>query len=206
MTRDRERTRRLDLSHESRPYEYGIVGRSTPDAMTGSPAPVSHDGRRDSATALIGTSSMGSIPMASAPSIQGRGGDVGRQSSRSSNLLLPPGAAPPRDYHSSDGGSASGSSTTPGPSGRRPLQVVNPPLSPRSMQSGAVPGSSMVAPEPERPSAWSEKQSAQVLPSSRGPDPRPSVSGSGGVPENKPFAQPEPTTPEPTEAPPAYVA
>ncbi|KAI0005913.1 hypothetical protein BJV74DRAFT_4577 [Russula compacta] len=126
VTRDREQTRRLDLSHESRPYEYGIVGRSTPD--TGSPALVSHDGRRDSATALIGTSSMGSIPMASAPSIQSRGGDVGRQASRSSNpLLLPPGAAPPRDYHSSDGGSASGSSTTPGTSSRRPLQVINPP-------------------------------------------------------------------------------
>ncbi|KAI0306685.1 hypothetical protein B0F90DRAFT_797183 [Multifurca ochricompacta] len=66
VTRDRDHTRRrLDLTHEPKPYMYGFVGRSTPDAVAttswNSPPLTSHsrtsDRRPDSATALIGVSS-----------------------------------------------------------------------------------------------------------------------------------------------------
>lgn len=243
VTRDRDQTRRLDLARESRPYEYGLVGRSTPMTDSGSsPGLFNHsrpsDARRDSATALIGSSSGGLPPMASASAnvapIQGtqsRGADVGRQPSHSSAHQLPPGAAPPgaapgaappHDYYSpsvTGSGSVSGSSATGGPPIRRPLQVINPPLSPMSMRysndmsgSGSAP---MVVPEPERSSMY--KMPTQDIASSSGAihvhsdggrieggDRRPSVSGSGAVPERKPPAQPVPTSEEPIDAPPAY--
>jgi len=218
--------------------------------MTGSgssPGLLSHsrpsDARRDSATALIGSSSGALPPMASASanaaSIQGthsRGGSVGRQPSHSSAHHLPPGAAPPgaappgaappgaappHDYFSpsvTGSGSVSGSSTAGGPPSRRPLQVINPPLSPMPMRSsndmsgsGSAP---MVVPEPERLSM--HKMPTQDIASSSGAilvhsdggliegDRRPSVSGSGVVLERKPPAQPVPTSEEPIDAPPAY--
>ena len=226
---------RVDLS---RGYEYGHVGRPTSTIGPGGPPGMVNntyagDGRRDSATALIGPGltpmASNSGTLASIPGLQNqvRGGDVGRQPSRGSGYHLPPGAAPPTDHHSSSvtgRSSVSGSSTTsPGPSNRRPLQVMNTALSP--IQSGFSPGDmpnigsgSMAAPE----SAWPEKQ--DIPSSSSGPPMvhsdgghiqssghRPSVSGSGSVlvPEGKPSTQPEPTSStnvEPNEPPPAYVA
>jgi hypothetical protein len=67
--------------------------------------------------------------------------------------------------------------------------------------------------EPEKQSAWSEKTHARGPSSSsgvilsndgHGRDSGPSGSGSGGVPEITPSAEPEPIT-EPIDAPPAYV-
>lgn len=221
---------RVDLS---RGYEYGHVGRPTSTiGPGGSPGMVNHsytgDGRRDSATALIGPGltpmASNSGTLASIPGIQQvRGGDVGRQSSRGSAHQLPPGAAPPTDHSVTGRSSVSGSSTTsPGPSNRRPLQVMNTSLSPiqSSFSPGDMPNSGfgpMAAPE----SAWPEKQ--DVPSSSSGPPMvhsdgghiqssghRPSVSGSGSVllPERKPSTQPEPSSSnvEPNEPPPAYVA
>lgn len=230
VTRDRDSTRRLDLNHESRPsYQFGSVGRSTPDGgMTASgsaPALVSRprasgDVRRDSAAALIGAPS--GTPGYGA---QARGGDVGRQPSHSSNYQLPPGAAPPQEYYTpsrTGSDSVSASSVAPGSSNRRPLQVMNAPLPPMSvrssMSSGVVPNPGTVPlalPEHERQSAWVEKRSVQDLsaPSGgvqvasgshpiQGHDYRPSTSGLEAVPE--PYAHPEPIAPEPTDAPPAY--
>jgi len=242
VTRDRDETRRLDLAKESRPYEYGLVGRSMSTTSSGGPPSMiydSGDGRRDSITALIGATG-GLTPtmsdtVASIPGAQTRGGEVGWQGSHSStHHQLPPGAAPPLlDRHSpsvTGSGSVSGSSTAPGPSSRRPLQVINPPLSPispASIRTGFspedVPSSGSVSMEPEKQSVRSEKKSAHAFSSSssgpilihsdgghiQGGDRRPSASGSGGVPERKPSAQPEPTTTsvvDPTDAPPAYVA
>jgi hypothetical protein len=245
VTRDRDETRRLDLTKESRQYEYGLVWRPMPTTSSGGPPSMiydSGDGRRDSITALIGATG-GLTPtmsgnVASIPGTQTRGGEVGRQGSHSSaHHQLPPGAAPPLDRHSpsvTGSGSVSGSSTAPGPSSRRPLQVINPPLSPispASIRTGFSPddvpssGSApMVAPEPEKQSVRSEKKSAHAFSSSsssgpilvhsdgghiQGGDRRLSASGSGGVPERKPPAQPEPTTTsvvDATDAPPAYVA
>lgn len=226
----------------SRPYEYGHVGRPVSTAGPGSSPGMAHntysDGRRDSASALIGpgltpmASNSGTLASIPGPHNQVRGGDVGRQPSRGSGYQLPPGAAPPggpppMDHHSSVTGrsSISGSSTTsPGPTSRRPLQVMNAALSPISMQSGFAPGDAptsssgpMAVPESGRP----EKQ--DVPSSSSGPfmvhadgghiqgsshRPSASASGSAFVPEIKPSTQPEPTTPnaEPNEPPPAYVA
>jgi hypothetical protein len=240
VTRDRDQTRSLDLVRESRPYEYGLVGRSSPmTASRSSPGLYNHsrasDGRRDSATALIGSSTRGLPPMASASanvaSIQGtqsRGGNVGRQTSHSSTPQLPPGAAPPgaaspHGYHSpsaAGSGSVSGSSTAGGPPSRRPLQVINAPLSPMSVRSSVDVSASgpapMVAPEPERrlsmqkiPTQDFASSSGALLVHSdggriEGGDRRPSASGSGGVLERKPPAQPIPTNEEPADAPPAY--
>jgi len=212
----------------SRPYDYGHVGRPVSTADPGSSPGMVHntysDGRRDSASALIGpvltpmASNSGTLP--SIPGIQNqvRGGDVGRQPSRGSGYQLPPGAAPPgggppTDHHSNPSvtgrSSVSGSSTTsPGPTSRRPLQVTNAALSPISMHSGfsqgGVPNSSsgpMAAPE----SAWPEKQ--DVPSSSSGPfmvhsdgghiqgsGQRPSASGSSSA--LVPERKP-PTQPEP---------
>jgi hypothetical protein len=179
VTRDRDQTRSLDLARESRPYEYGLVGRSSPMTGSGSsPGLFNHsrpsDARRDSATALIGSSSRALPPMtsasANAASMQGshsRGGSVGRQPSHSSAYQLPPGAAPPgaappgaappHDYFSpsvTGSGSVSGSSSAGGPPSRRPLQVINSALSPMPMRSsnemsgsGSAP---TVVPDPER--------------------------------------------------------
>jgi len=234
VTRDRDSTRRLDLNHESRPsYQFGSVGRSTPDGgMTASgsaPALVSHprasgDVRRDSAAALIGAPS--GTPGYNNYGAQARGGDVGRQPSRGSNyqLQLPPGAAPPQEYYApsrTGSDSVSASSVAPGSTNRRPLQVTNTPLSPisvrSSMSSGVVPNPGTVPlalPEHER-QAWAEKRSAQDLAAQSG-----GVQGASGShhiqghdyrPSSsgleavpEPYAHPEPIAPEPTEAPPAY--
>jgi hypothetical protein len=236
VTRDRDQTSRLDMTRESRSYQYGLVGRSTPTTGSGSsPGLLNHtragDGRRDSATALIGPSSGGLPPMtsasANAASIQGtqsRGGDVGRQLSHSSAHQLPPGAAPPRDNHNpsvAGSGSVSDSSTSGWPSSRRPLQVINPPLSPMSVRTSVDMSSSgsapMVVSEPDRLSMRPEKNPTQDFPSSSGATfvhsdggrvegvgHRPSASGSAG-PERKPPTQPVPTNEEePVDAPPAY--
>ena len=249
VTRDRDQTRRLDLTRESRPYEYGLVGRSTPQTPGSSPGLFNNsrasDGRRDSASALIGPSSGGlphmaftSANVASMQGTQSRGGDVGRQTSHGSAHQLPPGAAPPgsappgaappHDYYSpsvTGSGSVSGSSATGpgGPTSRRTLQVINPPLSPMQMRSSVDMSSSgsapMVGPEPERPSMWPEKMPSQDFASSSGAilvhsdggliegsghRPSFSVSGSGEVPERRPPTQPIPTNEEHTDAPPAY--
>ena len=187
VTRDRDETRRLDLAKESRPYEYGLVGRSMPTTSSGgSPSMIydSGDGRRDSITALIGATG-GLTPtmsgtVASIPGAQTRGSEVGRQGSHSStHHQLPPGAAPPLRHSPSvtGSGSVSGSSTAPGPSNRRPLQVINPPLSPispASIRTGFspddVPSSGSVSMEPEKQSVRSEKKSAHAFSSlSNGP-------------------------------------
>ncbi|KAI9508457.1 hypothetical protein F5148DRAFT_1355272 [Russula earlei] len=230
VTRDRDHTRRLDLSKETRPYEYGLVGRSTPASHSRSgsePGMISQsrtgtsNGRPDSVAALIGPSIGGGFLPREAVS----GGDVQvvRQPSHHLNHPLPPGAAPPQSQSGGGGSSVSGSSATPGPSNRR-LQVVNPALSPASMlaagyPSGAASGSSSVplaVAEPER-----QKNPAQddFMLSSSGPlivhtdggrlhssDHRPSASASGpeSVPESTPAAQPARAAPEPTDAPPAY--
>jgi len=172
----------------------------------------------------------------SIPGIQNqvRGGDVGRQPSRGSGYPLPPGAAPPgggppMDHHSNPSvtgrSSVSGSSTTsPGPTSRRPLQVMNTaalsPISQSSFSQGHAPnsGSGPIAAE----SAWPEKQ--DVPSSSSGPfmvhsdgghiqGHGPSASGSSSAlaPDRKPSTQPEPgpttsSNAEPSEPPPAYVA
>lgn len=136
VTRDRDHAQQLDLSHEPRPYAYGAVGRPTDDV-----APMARqsftsysgasDGRPDSATSLIsGPSGLTTMSMAGAggiltsiPGASSKGGEVGRQTSHSSNGHLPPGAAAPATYL---GSSSSGSDSIPG-SSRYPLQVANPP-------------------------------------------------------------------------------
>ncbi|KAH9966548.1 hypothetical protein BC827DRAFT_674801 [Russula dissimulans] len=237
VTRDRDQTRRLDLAKESRPYEYGVVGRSVP--ISHSPPMASHtltsasDGRRDSATPLIGTSSGALTPMPSSGLMTSNGAqtDVGRQRSQSStHHQLPPGAAAPvasLDHYSQSGsggggggggGSVSGSSISAGPSGRRALQVVNPRLSPTptfGFSPEIVPGSSSVP----MAAPGSEKQrfevAAQDLSSSSGPVIVHSDGGRVQPHDHRPSVSSSggvpqsnpsalPATPEPTEAPPAY--
>ncbi len=218
VTRDRDQGRRLDLTKESRPYEHGLVGRSTQMRAPGSSPAQSHDGRPDSSVPLIGASSVGLTPMASASATmygdQTRVGEVGRQASQISHGL-PLGAAPP-DRYSHSGGSVTSASSSVGPTSpnRRPLQVINSPPSPMPTlpgpSSGAMLGSSSTpyAGHDEKQSAWSGKTHARNASSSsgailsndghfQGHDDRPS--GSGPV-------VPEPITGEPTDAPPAYVA
>jgi len=145
---------------------------------------------------------------------QNRVGEVGRQASR--NSTLPLGAAPPDRYSYSGGSVSASSSATPAPSNRRPLQVINPPMSAVSgSSSGTVPASSFIplpVHELEMQPAWPEKNHARGTSSSsndilsndgqfQGRDGG-GPSGSGGVPERTP----EPLTGEPTDAPPAYVA
>ncbi|KAH9079294.1 hypothetical protein EDB83DRAFT_2310981 [Lactarius deliciosus] len=138
VTRDRDHAQDLDLSHEPKPYVYGLVGGSTRGAAMMAPQSSpsdsrASDGRPDSATALIGPSSgftsmamatgaLGRGLLSSAPSAPSKGGEVGRQTSHGSISQLPPGAAAPSTYL----GSSSGSGPPPDPS-RYPLQVVNPP-------------------------------------------------------------------------------
>jgi hypothetical protein len=218
VTRDRDQTRRLDLNKESRPYEYGHVGRSTQMTAPGSsPAhsPAQSDGRPDSATDLIGASTPGLTPMASASgniaTIHGTLGDVRRQSLHNSTTL-PLGAAPP-DHYSYSAGSISGASasTAPAPSNVRPLQVINSPPMPLSgSSSGVVPSSHSI---PHEQSAWPEKTHARGLSSStlssdaqfQGRD-GPSGSGPGVVLQGTTSPVPGPIPEEPTDAPPAYVA
>lgn len=198
VTRDRDQNRRLDLNKESRPYEYGHVGR--PTSVPGSSPSPSHDGRPDSATALIGAS--GLTPMASASgniaTIHSTLGEVGRQPSHNSSLPL--GAAAP-DHYSHSAGSISGASLNTAPLASQPLHVINssPP---------------MPVPLTAHESTWPEKtpnrsSSGAVLSNDdqlQGLAGRPSGSGAGGVPEGTPSARPGPTAGDPTDAPPAYVA
>lgn len=136
VTRDRDHAQQLDLSHEPRPYSYGVVGRPTDDVaamprQSSTSYSGASDGRPDSATSLIsGPSGLISMSMAGAggilssnPGAPSKGGEVGRQTSYSSNGHLPPGAAAPATYL---GSSSSGSDSIPG-SSRYPLQVANPP-------------------------------------------------------------------------------
>jgi hypothetical protein len=211
VTRDRDQSRRLDLNKESRPYGHGLVGRPTQMTAPGSSLAQS-DGRPDSATDLIGASTTGLTPMASASgniaSIHGAL-SVGRQSSYNSTPL-PLGAAPP-DHYSHSAGSISGASSTTAP---RPLQVINSPprpLSGSSSGSGAVPGSHSIPFAVPEQSAWPEKShargpSSSTLSSDTQFQGRPSGSGPGGVLEGTSSAAPGPIPEEPTDAPPAYVA
>lgn len=176
VTRDRDHAQHLDLSHEPKPYVYGLVGRSTHDVAVMDPrSSLSHshvsDGRPDSATALIGPSSgLTSMTMAtgaggllsSVPSAQSRGGEVGRQASHGSISHLPPGAAAPATHS----GSSSGSGPTPG-SNRYPPQMANTPSSIRPSFPAETGGSSnssakapLVVSEGGRQSARVEKKSA----------------------------------------------
>jgi hypothetical protein len=188
VIRDRDRTRRLDLTHEPKPYVYSLVESATADVVTprNSPPPTSHsrtasDARPESAIALIGASSPGlTMTVASAPSTSGsgydaraRGGEVGRQTSHSSVSQLPPGAAPPMDYHGHSG-RGSASNTTPG-SSWFPLQTVNTTVSPAPTRftRGAVPSSSSTKalpsvhePEPERQLGRPEKMPTRDVSSS----------------------------------------
>jgi hypothetical protein len=79
VTRDRDRTRRLDLTHEPKPHVYGLVGSTAADVVVtprNSPPPTSHsrttsDARPDSVIALIGPSSPGlTTTVASGPSTE----------------------------------------------------------------------------------------------------------------------------------------
>ncbi|KAH9048565.1 hypothetical protein EDB84DRAFT_201810 [Lactarius hengduanensis] len=77
VTRDRDHAQDLDLSHEPKPYVYGLVGGSTRGAAVMAPQSSpsdsrASDGRPDSATALIGPSS-GFASMAMATGAIGRG-------------------------------------------------------------------------------------------------------------------------------------
>ncbi len=218
VTRDRD-TRQLDLTRESRAYEYGHVGRSSQMAAPGSSPPQSHDGRPESSAGLIGASSVGLTPMASASGplatmygAQTRIGDVGRQASQNSHLL-PAGAAPPDHISHSAGSVSASSSAGPTSPNRRPLQVMNSPPSPIPQlpvsSSGAVPGSTsppLAVYEPEKQSAWPGRTHARGASSTsgamfsndshfQGRDDGPS--GSGPV-------VPEPIHGEPLDAPPAY--
>lgn len=208
VTRDRDQGRRLDLNKETRPYEYGLVGRSSQIGATGTLPAQSHDGRPDSSAGLIGISGVGLTPMASAsgPLTTMYGS---QNSERQASLhRLPPGAAP-RDHYSHSGGSVSASSSAgPTADNRRSLHVMNSPSTMPTVPGpsfGAVPGSSstpFAGHEPERQSAWPEKSHARGASSSSGVilsndgHPRASVS----VP-----VELHPTTGEPTEAPPAYM-
>ena len=215
VTRDRDQNRRLDLNKESRPYAYGHVGR--PSSVPGSSPSPSHDGRPDSATALIGAS--GLTPMTSASgniaTIHGTLDEVGRQPSY--NSTLPLGAAPP-DHYSHSAGSISGGSLNGAPPASRPLQVTNSSLPPMPPLSGSSSGA-VLGPVPltVQESTWPEKNPDRGLLSSsgailsnddqfQGPDGRPSGSGPGGVLQGTSSARPGPTTGDPTDAPPAYVA
>jgi hypothetical protein len=218
VTRDRDQGRRLDLTKETRPYEHDR--RSTQIGAPGRLPAQSHDGRPDSSAPLIGTSGVGLTPMASAsgPLATVYGAQNSERRASETSHRLPPGAAPgavPRDHYSHSGGSVSASSSV-GPTSpnRRPLHVINSPPSPMPIlpgpSSGAVPGSSStpLGYEPEQQSAWPEKTHARGTSSSsgvilsndgqfQGRDPRASVSAP---------VEPNPTTGEPTDAPPAYVA
>ena len=215
VTRDRDQGRRLDLTKETRPYEYGLVGRSSQIGAPGTLPAQSHDGRPESSAGLIGTPGVGLTPVASAsgPLATMYGS---QHSERQASLhRLPPGAAP-RDHYSHSGGSVSASSSV-GPTSPnlRPLHVMNSPPSPMPTftgpSSGAVPGSSstpFAGHEPEQQSAWPEKTHSRGISSSsgvlsndgqfHGHDPRASVISAP--------VEPEPIAGEPAEAPPAYVA
>jgi len=147
--------------------------------------------------------------------IHGTLDEVGRHPSY--NSTLPLGAAPP-DHYSHSAGSVSGGSLNGAPPASRPLQVTNsssPPMPPLSgPSSGAVLGP---VPLTVQESTWSEKNPDRGLLSSsgailsnddqfQGPDGRPSGSGPGGVLQGTSSARPGPTTGDPTDAPPAYVA
>jgi hypothetical protein len=190
VTRDRDRTRRLDLTHEPKPYVYGLVGSTAADVVVttprNSPPPTSHsrttsDARPDSVIALIGPSSPGlTTTVASAPSTVGsvysaraRGGEVGRQTSHSSVSQWPRGAAPPMDYY---GPSSSGSASSATPaSSWLPLQPIKPSVAPAPTRfiRGAVPSSNSAKappavpePEPERQLGRPEKKPTRDLSSS----------------------------------------
>lgn len=224
VSRNRDHAQHLDLTHEPKPYVYGLVGHSTHDAAAMAPRSSSHsrasDGRPDSATALIGASSgLTSMTVAtggggflsSIPGAQYRGGEVGRQASHGPISHLPLGAAAPATHL----GSSSGSGPTPG-SSRYPLQVVNP--VPSSFPAEMVGGSNsstkvpLVVSDGGRQSAGVEKKSAPDPPSPEGDiiihtdggrlpvsDHGLLASGSGSTTS----AQPEVSN---SDAPPAYVA
>jgi len=196
VTRDRDQDRRLDLSKETRPYEYGLVG-GAPGRL---PAQ-SLEGRPDSSAPLIGRSSIGFSPMASAS-----GPLATRQPSQDLHRL-PPGAAP---SHSARSVSAS-SSVGPSSPNRRPLHVTNSPPSLMPMlpgpSSGAAPGSSstpLAGYEPEQQSTLPEKTHTRGASSSSGVI----LSNDGqsqGRDRRASVAAPAPVQSGP-DAPPAYVA
>ncbi|KAI0256575.1 hypothetical protein BJV78DRAFT_290531 [Lactifluus subvellereus] len=236
VTRDRDQTRRLDLTREPKPYVYGLVGSTMAEEVVtprNSPPPTSHsrtanDGRPGSANALIGaahsgrmttvTSASGSV--ASSYSAQSRRGEVGRQASHISANQLPPGAAPPLDHFSLSGG-RSGSGTAPG-SSWLPLQTLNSPLPSAPIRSspGVVPSSNttkalLAASERDIQLRRPEKKPTRD-PSSGGDGPihhtdwgrlqAPDRGPGGSGSGSKHSVPPQVTTPDVIDAPPAYVA
>ena len=127
-------SRQLDLTNESRPYESGLLGRST--RRTGSWSSVeSHDGGLDSPpTALLTptTSASGSLgTMYGAPT---RVGEVGRQVSPFSDPLSSDAASPDSYYSPSDSlssGSVYSSNSTIISFQQRQLQAIDSLLTPR---------------------------------------------------------------------------
>lgn len=224
VTRDRGHSQQLDLSHEPRPYVYGLVGRPTHDVAgmppASSPSLLSRtsDGRPDSATGLIGPSSgLTSMTMAGAggilssiPDAHSQGGEVGRQTSHSSAGHLPPGAAAPSTYL---GSSSSGSGSIPG-SSRYPLQVVGPPSNryslPAEMMDSSAKGPLVVSDTGSQSVRASKKSAPPAVPEGdiimhtdggRLPVSDHGLLASGS--ETKAPVQPEVSN---SDAPPAYVA
>jgi hypothetical protein len=223
VTRDRDRTHRLDLAHEPRPYVYGLVGSTTADIVTTPRNSITHsrtasDGRRDSTTALIGASSPGlATPVASASTgnvsavhgAQVRSGEVERQTPHSSTSQLPPGAAPPLDPFRSSGG---GNRTSTGPNWF-PLQPLRPSISPAPTRSipGAAPSTSHTKPLPtvpvlDRQPGRPEETPTQNHFSSSGDAFIHTDWGRRQAPDRNPRKKPSPQPRVTIDAPPAYVA
>lgn len=235
VTRDRDYTRRLDLSHESKPYVYGLVGSTAAEevvTLQNSPSPTSHSRTASDgpANALIGASHSGRITtvastsgaVASTYSAQSRRGEAGRQAPHGSARQLSLGAATPlaMDHFSLSGG-GSGLGTSPSASWL-PLQTLNPPLPPAPIRSssGVVPSSNSTTALPTA----SERESQLERPEKK-PTRDPSSAGgdvsihvdwgrlqahdrgpSGSGSGSKHSARPQVSIPDVTDAPPAYVA
>jgi hypothetical protein len=233
VTRDRDHTRRLDLSHESKPYVYGLVGSTTAEEVVtpqNSPSLTSHSRTASDgpANALIGASHSGRMTtvapasgaVASTYSAKSRRGEAERQAPRGSASQLPLGAAPPLDHFSLSGG-GNGSGTSPGASWL-PLQTLNPPLPPAPIRSssGVMPGSNSTTALPTA----SERESQLERPEKK-PTRDPSSAGgdvsihadwdrlqahgrgpSGSGSGSKHSARPQVSIPDVADAPPAYVA
>jgi hypothetical protein len=223
VIRDRDRAHRLDLAHEPRPYVYGLVGSTTADIVTTPRNSTSHsrtasDGRRDSTTALIGTSSPGlATPVASASTgnvaaahgAQVRNGEVERQTPQSSTSQLPPGAAPPVDPFRPSGG---GNRVTTG-SSWFPLQPLKPSISPAPTRSipGAAPSTTQAKPLPtvpvlERQPKRPEETPTQNHSPSSGDAFIHTNWGHQQAPDRSPRKKHLPQPRVTTDAPPAYVA
>jgi hypothetical protein len=225
VTRDRDRTHRLDLAHEPRPYVYGLVGSTTADIVTTPRNSMSHsrtasDGRLDSTTVLIGTSSPGLVmPVASASTgnvaaahgAQVRNGEVERQTPQSSTSQSPPGAAPPVDpFRPSGGGNRMSTGTS-----WFPLQPLKPSISPAPTRPipGPAPNTSTshskplpIIPVLERQPGRPQGTPTQNISSSSGDAFIHTNWGRQQAPDHSPRKKQLPPPRVTTDAPPAYVA